>query len=277
MGRGAEGVTPVQERDALGDFVKIQRPIERRIPAAHDQHLAAAEILHPPHGVEDAFPFETLDPRDRRPFRLKRPATRRHHDAFAQETGAGIRHEPEARRLGSAKRLDAHDHLGEMKLRLERRDLLQQIVSEALAGDDRHPRNVVDGLFGIELGALPADLVENVDDMAFDVEKAELEHREQAARSSTDDDHIGLMRRAKTGLIHGRLHHQHPSISIRTKSFVYERIANPRTHLQWPVDKACERGREAGTPSLLVSIVFFERDGRIYLVPNSRCARRLRE
>jgi len=36
--------------------------------------------------------------------------------------------------------------------------------------------NVIDRLFRIELRALPAHLVENVDEMHLHVEKAELEH-----------------------------------------------------------------------------------------------------
>lgn len=81
-----------------------------------------------------------------------------------------------------------------MKLRLERRDLLQQIVSEALAGDDRHPRNVVDRFFRIELGALAADLGQNVDEMRLDVEQAQLEDGEQSARAGANDEDVSLDR-----------------------------------------------------------------------------------
>ena len=53
-------------------------------------------------------------------------------------------------------------------------------------------RNVVDRLLRIELGALAADLVEDVDEMRLHVEQAELEHREQADRARADDEHVGL-------------------------------------------------------------------------------------
>ena len=76
--------------------------------------------------------------------------------------------------------LQRGDHAAEMELRPERRDLLHQIVVEALPGDHRKARNVVDRLFRIELGALPARPVENVDDMAFEIEQPELEHGEEA-------------------------------------------------------------------------------------------------
>src|SRR5687768_17858660 len=59
--------------------------------------------------------------------------------------------------------------------------------SEALAGDEGNAGNVVDRLLGIELGALPADLVEDVDQMHLHVEQAQFEHGEQSAgdRKST--------------------------------------------------------------------------------------------
>ena len=75
---------------------------------------------------------------------------------------------------------------------VERLDLLHQPVGQLLAGDDGQRRNVVDRLFRIEFGALAADLVEDVDEMALDVEQAQLEHGEQPARARPDDDDIGL-------------------------------------------------------------------------------------
>ena len=57
---------------------------------------------------------------------------------------------------------------------------------------DGQRRNVVDRLFRIELGALAAGPVENVDQVAFHVEQAELEHGEQADRPCADDQHVGL-------------------------------------------------------------------------------------
>src|SRR5690606_16308606 len=71
-------------------------------------------------------------------------------------------------------------------------DLLHKGIGQALAGDDRKARNVVDRLLGIKLGALAADLVENVDDMGLDVEQAEFEHGKQPAWAGPDDDRIGL-------------------------------------------------------------------------------------
>ena len=78
----------------------------------------------------------------------------------------------------------------------ERLDLLQQPVGELLPGDDRQPGNVVDRLFGIELGALAARLVEDVDDVRLDVDEPQLEHGKQADGAGADDHGIGLDRAA---------------------------------------------------------------------------------
>jgi hypothetical protein len=61
-----------------------------------------------------------------------------------------------------------------------------------LAGDDGQAGNVVDRLFRIKLGALAARPVEDVDQMAFEVEQPQLEHGEQADRPRADDGHIGF-------------------------------------------------------------------------------------
>src|SRR3954466_6935311 len=79
-----------------------------------------------------------------------------------------------------------------MELGMERLDLRHQRVNQPLAGDISHGGNVVDRLLRIELGALPARLVENVDEMCFHVEQAELEHREQAARPRADNEDVRL-------------------------------------------------------------------------------------
>ena len=67
------------------------------------------------------------------------------------------------RKRPSASCCSCVDALAEMEGRAERLDLLQQPVGQLLAGDDRQRRNVVDRLLGIELGALAAGLVEDVD------------------------------------------------------------------------------------------------------------------
>ena len=79
-----------------------------------------------------------------------------------------------------------------MKRRPERLDLLHQRIDQALRRNLRDRRNVVDRLLGIKLGALAADLVEDVDEMRLDVEQAKLEHGEQPDRARADDEHVSL-------------------------------------------------------------------------------------
>ena len=92
----------------------------------------------------------------------------------------------------------ARRHLAEMELRIERLDLLQQPVGQFLAGDDGQARNVVDRLFRIKLGALAARPVEDVDQMAFEIQQPQFEHGEQADGARADDGDIGFdgMRRS---------------------------------------------------------------------------------
>ena len=86
---------------------------------------------------------------------------------------------------------DGRHHLVEVEGRGERRNLLLQIVDQLLAGDDGKAGNVVDRLLRIKLGALAADLRQNVDDMRLHVEQAEFEHGEQADRPGADDGDVG--------------------------------------------------------------------------------------
>ena len=89
------------------------------------------------------------------------------------------------------------------KVGVERLDLLHQRFGEALAGDERNAGNVVDRLFRIELGALAADLVEDVDQMRLHVEQAQFEHGEQSARTRANNQHIGFDRFAHDLLLFG--------------------------------------------------------------------------
>src|SRR5262249_1835095 len=55
----------------------------------------------------------------------------------------------------------------------------------------RQCRDVVNRLVGIQLGALPAGVLERVDDVRTDAEQPQLEYLEQPAGSSADDDALG--------------------------------------------------------------------------------------
>ena len=128
-------------------------------------------------------------PCDRRPLGLERAAAGGDRHAFGFEDLAAGGADAE---LPLAEFFQRRHHLAEMERRAERMDLLHQRVGQALSGDDGQARNVVDRLFRIKLGALPAGPVEDVDQMRLDVEQAELEHREQADRACADDQHVGF-------------------------------------------------------------------------------------
>ena len=141
------------------------------------------------HGVEHGLALEGLDAGERRALRRERAAAGGHDHDLGEERGADVGGEPEA---AIAHALQGIDALAQMELRTERLDLRQQPVGQLLPGDDRQAGDVVDRLFRIKLGTLPAGLVEDVDDVRLDVEEAELEHRKQADRPGADDDGIRL-------------------------------------------------------------------------------------
>ncbi len=79
-----------------------------------------------------------------------------------------------------------------MKRGPKRLDLIGQAVAQFLAHDHRNSGNVVNGLVGIKLGQLPAWPVQNVDEMALEIEEPKLKYREQPHGACTDDDGIGF-------------------------------------------------------------------------------------
>ena len=81
-----------------------------------------------------------------------------------------------------------------MELRTERLDLLHELIDQALRGNLRDRRDVVDRLLRIELGALAADLVENIDQVGLHIQEAQFEDGEKSARTRTNNQHIGLDR-----------------------------------------------------------------------------------
>ena len=92
------------------------------------------------------------------------------------------------RKQPSSERIDAPV---EVELGAKWLDLFEQPIGEPLPGDNGQPRDIVDRLFRVELGALAANLVEDVDHVRLDVDEAEFEHREQTDRPGADDQGIG--------------------------------------------------------------------------------------
>src|ERR1700738_642122 len=171
--------------------MQVEGPVQRGIAAADDQEILVAELLHLAHGIKHRGSFIGLDTRHWRALRLERPAAGGDDNHLALEYLTGIGRDAKA---GIADFLDRLHHLVEMEGRIERLDLLHQRRGQALAGDERNARNVVDRLFRIELGALAADLVENVDKMRFHVEQAQFEYGKQSTGTGANNQHIGFDR-----------------------------------------------------------------------------------
>ena len=66
----------------------------------------------------------------------------------------------------------------------------QEAIDQLLARHQRKTGNVVDRLFRIELGALPARPVQDVHQMALEIQQPQLKHREQADGARADDGDI---------------------------------------------------------------------------------------
>ena len=86
---------------------------------------------------------------------------------------------------------ELHHLLPQVKLRLERLDLLQQPIDQFLRAAHRQRRNVVNRLVRIELRALAAGVRQRVHHVGADAEQAELEDLEQPAGAGPDDDDFG--------------------------------------------------------------------------------------
>ena len=185
--RGAEFAAPVQQCEMTCDRSEVERPVERAVAAADDENTLVAQRLHLAHRVEDRFSLIRLDAWDRRALRLERAATGGDDEDLALELGALVGLHAEQ---GIADLLHRLHHFSEMELRIERLNLLQQRIDEALRAGVGNAGNVVNRLLRIEFGALPADLVENVDEVTLHVEQAKFENGEQPDGPRTNNDNV---------------------------------------------------------------------------------------
>ena len=169
------------------DRREVERPVERAVAAADNQNALVAKLIHLAHGIMQRLALVGLDARNGRLLRLERTAAGGDDHDLALEHLALVGGDAEQR---IADLFHLLDHLVEMELRIERLDLLQQRIDQPLRAGHGDARNVVNRLFRIKLGALPADLVEDVDEMRFHIEQAKLEHSKQADRAGADNDNV---------------------------------------------------------------------------------------
>ena len=180
-------VAPVHERDVLGNLREFQHPVERRIAAAENRQPLAGELLRVPYAVVHAFTFERINTVCAQRSRLEGADAGRDDHRLRIEllAGAGLDQE----RVVVLTLHDGH-FLAEVHARLERRDLLHQLLGQLVAGAHGNGRNVVDGFVGIELGALTAGLANRIDDFRLEPQQAKLKNLEQAAGARADNDNI---------------------------------------------------------------------------------------
>src|SRR6185312_11998106 len=147
--------------------------------------MQAARALHP---VVQRRAFEHLRAIDAYTTWLERAHTRRNDYRTRIERGTRSSADMETSVL-LAGELD--DLLPKMKRRVKRLDLLHEPVHELLRTAYGLRRDVVNGLFRIELGALPPGMLQRIDQVGADSEQPQLEDLKQTARTGADDDHFG--------------------------------------------------------------------------------------
>src|SRR5262249_21911478 len=126
--------TSMHEREALGRRAKLERPVERGIAAAEDHELFAREIGFALHLVVNVLALEGLAAFDAETPRLKRPETAGNDHGLGDERRAGGSLEVQAMIVTAS---EPRDFLAEMKLRVERLDLLQQPIDQLLRAAHR--------------------------------------------------------------------------------------------------------------------------------------------
>ncbi len=185
---GAEPRTAMHDGHA-GDVLQRERPINRRIPAAGDHHPLVAEVLAP----ADVVLHRTRGLVGGQPGQ-GRPVGAEGAGAGGDEDGLGAhRLAPVgADREGAGRAFQALDPAAQQTRGVKRRDLVFEPRHQLAGGDRRVRRDVIDRLFGIQRGALPAGLAERVDQHRAQLQHPQFEHREQTDRAGSDDGDVGF-------------------------------------------------------------------------------------
>ncbi len=190
-GGGAKAVAAMNERDAFrlvfAGLNEVQRPVECRVAAAHDDQVFVGELRRVANPVEQLAAFEFTESVHLEGAGLKRAHPGGDEHGFGKQPGGfGGFHEEAA--IGLA--FQHSDFLPEVEGGAEGFDLLEQVVGQLLPGTYRHGGNVVNRFVGVEFDTLPARVSQGVDDVGLDLQQAELEHLEQADRARADDDGV---------------------------------------------------------------------------------------
>ena len=187
--RAAKFRTAMDQHHAVRVVDERQRPIERRVAAAENQHVLIGERARILHAIVQILAFDLRCAGHIESTGLERAHATCDHDSARIEHRLRAGDDPEATIFLT---LDLRDFLTEMQTGAERLDLLEQSIGELLTRAHGHGRNVVDGLVGIELDALTAWRFQRIDHMSLETEQSQFEHLEQAARTRPDDHDIRL-------------------------------------------------------------------------------------
>ncbi len=179
----------MHERHAARFACEFERPVERGIAAAEDHEPLAGEIRGALHLVVNVPALERFAALHAQLARLKRSQAARDDDGARMKARVARRAQQERVVL---EHFQLRDFLAQMKLRVERLRLLHQPIDQLLRAAHRQRGDVVDRLFRIELAALPARMLQRIDDVRADAEQSELEDLKQTAGSRADDDDVGL-------------------------------------------------------------------------------------
>jgi len=90
MRRGTEIIAAMHQRHAFRHRNEIERPVERRIPAANNQNRAIAKGLNLADRIINALLLIGFDFRDRRLFGLERPTARRNQNGLCLKNRVAI-------------------------------------------------------------------------------------------------------------------------------------------------------------------------------------------
>ena len=185
--RGAAELGPtVDHVDLARDLGQREHPVERRIPAAGDDHALAPEVFAARDHVEHALAFVALDTRKRRPVRPEGAATGGDDHGARVDPGAARGLEPPA----AAPARDRDHLLPQVIDRREGRGLLGQARDQLAGHEHRTSRYVVDRLVRIECRALAADRLERIDQVTLEAQHTALEDGEQTDGSGADDGDV---------------------------------------------------------------------------------------
>lgn len=186
IGGCAEIVTPVHQRQLFDDRLQVDGPVECGIAATRDHHFTIAVRFHFAHGIKDRRALIRFNPGNRGLFGHKGSAARSNHDNGRAQGGALIR----CKHPVFAVAFQFLGHLAKMERGAKGFDLLHQPVGQFLARDGRQGRNVVNGLFRVQLGALAAWFFKDIDQMGLEIEQAKFENGKKPHGPRADDDNV---------------------------------------------------------------------------------------